>query len=101
MSADAKKTCETSPFDNTPGGIQSLLAWIADYQLSLSEVLFCAGKLELYKFAGQRLGEIEKMDYYAWEFGQAKSIKHKVIGNILPDGKVSWCDRIYFIFLEE
>ena len=41
MSADEKDLWNKS-FDNTPGGIQSLLAWIADYQLSLSEVLFCA-----------------------------------------------------------
>ena len=96
MSADEKDLWNKS-FDNTPGGIQSLLAWIADYQLSLSEVLFCA---ENWNYTNCRT-----KTWWDWEDGllcvriwSSKSIKHKVIGNILPDGKVSWCDRIYFFF---
>ena len=34
MSADEKEVSHNS-FDNTPGGIQALLAWIASHQLSL------------------------------------------------------------------
>ena len=40
MSADEKELSHKS-FDNTPEGIQSMLAWIDNYQFSLSEVLFC------------------------------------------------------------
>ena len=47
MSTDEKELAHKS-FDNTPGGIQSLSAWIADYQLSLSEVLFCAENMGNY-----------------------------------------------------
>ena len=84
MSADEKDLWNKS-FDNTPGGIQSLLAWIADYQLSLSEVLFCA---ENWNYTNCRT-----KTWWDWEDGllcvriwSSKSIKHKVIGNILLDG---------------
>ena len=43
-------------------------------------------KTGVIQIAWQRLGETAGMDYYTWQFGQAKSIKHKVIGNILLDG---------------
>ncbi|BCI62504.1 IS110 family transposase [Coprobacter secundus] len=47
MSADEKEVSHNS-FDNTSGGIQALLAWIASHQLSLSEVLFCAENMGNY-----------------------------------------------------
>lgn len=47
MSADEKEVSHNS-FDNTPWGIQALLAWIASHQLSLSEVLFCAENMGNY-----------------------------------------------------
>ena len=36
-------------------------------------------KIRTIQIAGQRLGEIEKMDYYAWEFGQAKVSSIKLL----------------------
>lgn len=47
MSAEEKELSHKS-FDNTPEGIQSMLAWIDNYQLSLSEVLFCAENMGSY-----------------------------------------------------
>ena len=47
MSADEKEVSHNS-FDNTPWGIQALLARIASHQLSLSEVLFCAENMGNY-----------------------------------------------------
>ena len=47
MSSDEKELSHNS-FDNTTEGIQSLLAWIADHQLSLSEILFCAENMGNY-----------------------------------------------------
>ena len=47
MSAKEKELSHKS-FDNTPEGIQSMLAWIDNYQLSLSEVLFCAENMGSY-----------------------------------------------------
>lgn len=47
MSADEKELSHNS-FDNTPEGIQSLLVWIADHQLSLSNILFCAENMGNY-----------------------------------------------------
>ena len=47
MSADEKEVSHNS-FDNTAGGIQALLAWVASHQLSLSEVLFCAENMGNY-----------------------------------------------------
>ena len=47
MSADEKELSHNS-FDNTPEGIQSLLVWIANHQLSLSEILFCAENMGNY-----------------------------------------------------
>lgn len=116
MSADEKELSRKS-FDDTQEGIQSMLAWIDDYQLPLSKVLFCAenmgsyvtklsassivmgfslvcpltlkksiglqrgkndridakgianyavslSKNEIIQIARQRLGEIERVDYY-------------------------------------
>ena len=47
MSADEKELSRKS-FDDTLEGIQSMLAWIDDYQLPLSKVLFCAENMGSY-----------------------------------------------------
>lgn len=47
MSTDEKELSHNS-FDNTLEGIQSLLTWIANHQLSLSKILFCAENMGNY-----------------------------------------------------
>ena len=47
MSANEKELSHKS-FYNTPAGIESLLDWIAGYQLSLSALLFCAENIGSY-----------------------------------------------------
>ena len=60
MSADEKELSQKS-FDNIPEGIQSLLDWIANHQLSLSEILFCAENM------GNYVTELS-VSLFPWDF---------------------------------
>ncbi|WP_440441281.1 hypothetical protein [Phocaeicola coprocola] len=60
MSSDEKELFHNS-FDNTPERIWSLLAWMANHQLSLSEILFCAENM------GNYVTELS-VSLFPWDF---------------------------------